>query len=114
MKQRLGIANAVLNDPELLIVDEPANGLDPVGIAGIRAFLKKMCREQEKTIIISSHILSEIALLADDIGIIHEGVLLEECTLEELKRKSEHYILIQAPKVYKAIQHLENVLKIKK
>lgn len=113
MKQRLGIANSILNDPELLILDEPTNGLDPIGIAEIRAFLKKLCHEQGKTIIISSHILSEMALLADDIGIIHGGVLLEECTLEELKKKSEQYILIQTPDVNIAAYHLENVLDVK-
>ncbi|VYU68245.1 ATP-binding cassette domain-containing protein [Clostridium tertium] len=113
MKQRLGIANAILNDPELLILDEPTNGLDPIGIAEIRAFLKKLCHEQGKTIIISSHILSEMALLADDIGIIHEGVLLEESTLEDLKKKSEQYILIQAPDIHIATYHLENILEVK-
>ncbi len=113
MKQRLGIANAILNDPELLILDEPTNGLDPIGIAEIRSFLKKLCHEQGKTIIISSHILSEMALLADDIGIIHDGVLLEECTLEDLKKKSEQYILIQTSDIHKATYHLETVLKIK-
>jgi ABC-type multidrug transport system ATPase subunit len=114
MKQRLGIANAILNDPELLILDEPTNGLDPIGIAEIRAFLKKLCHEKGKTIIISSHILSEMALLADDIGIIHDGVLLEESSLDDLKKKSEQYILIQAPDVHKAVYHLEAVLNIKK
>lgn len=113
MKQRLGIANAILNDPEMLILDEPTNGLDPIGIAEIRTFLKKLCQEQGKTIIISSHILSEIALLADDIGIIHEGILLEESTLDQLKKKSEQYILIQVPETSKAGYHLENVLGIK-
>ncbi|WP_416454951.1 ATP-binding cassette domain-containing protein [Streptococcus thermophilus] len=113
MKQRLGIANAILNDPEMLILDEPTNGLDPIGIAEIRAFLKKLCQEQGKTIIISSHILSEIALLADDIGIIHEGILLEESTLGQLKKKSEQYILIQVPDTNKACYYLENVLGIK-
>lgn len=114
MKQRLGIANAILNDPEILILDEPTNGLDPIGIAEIRSFLKRLCNEQGKTIIISSHILSEIALLADDIGIIHEGVLLEESTLDKLKKKSEQYVLVQVPDTNKASYYLENVLDIKK
>lgn len=113
MKQRLGIANAILNDPELLILDEPTNGLDPIGIAEIRAYLKTLCHEQGKTIIISSHILSEMALLADDIGIIHEGVLLEECTIQELKQRSKQYILIQSAHVHKTVYHLENILGIK-
>lgn len=113
MRQRLGIANAILNDPELLILDEPTNGLDPIGIAEIRAFLKELCHEQGKTILISSHILSEMELLADDIGIIHKGVLLEECTLEELQQRSKQYILIQSSDVYKAVHHLENTLGIK-
>lgn len=112
MKQRLGIANAILNDPELLILDEPTNGLDPIGIAEIRAFLKELCHEQGKTIVISSHILSEMELLADDIGIIHKGVLLEECTLEELQQRSMQYILIQSSDVHKAVHHVENVLGI--
>ena len=74
MKQRLGIANAILHDPELLILDEPTNGLDPIGIAEVRNFIKDLSVDRGKTILISSHILSEIALLADDIGIIDHGV----------------------------------------
>ena len=90
MKQRLGIANAILHDPELLILDEPTNGLDPIGIAEMRNFIKNLSVERGKTILISSHILSEISLLADDIGIIDHGVLLEESSMEELeKKKSE-------------------------
>ena len=88
MKQRLGIANAILHDPELLILDEPTNGLDPIGIAEVRDFIKDLSTEHGKTILISSHILSEIALLADDIGIIDHGVLLEENSMETLKRKT--------------------------
>ena len=78
MKQRLAIALSVMHDPELLILDEPINGLDPIGIAEVRDFIRALCDERGKTILLSSHILSEIALLADDIGIIDHGVLLEE------------------------------------
>ena len=81
MKQRLGIANAIMHDPELLILDEPINGLDPIGIVEIREFLEKLCKERGKTIIISSHILSEIDLIADDIGIINNGYLIEESSI---------------------------------
>lgn len=74
--------------PELLILDEPINGLDPIGIAEVRDFIRALCDERGKTILISSHILSEIALLADDIGIIDHGVLLEEESLVELEQKN--------------------------
>lgn len=92
MKQRLAIALAVMHDPELLILDEPINGLDPIGIAEIRTFIRELCDKKGKTILLSSHILSEIALLADDIGIIDHGVLLEEASLAELEKKSSHHI----------------------
>ncbi len=92
MKQRLAIALAIMHDPELLILDEPINGLDPIGIAEMRAFIRQLCDQQGKTILISSHILSEIALLADDIGIINHGVLLEEESLSELEAKSNKQI----------------------
>ena len=92
MKQRLAIALAVMHGPELLILDEPVNGLDPIGIAKIRAFIRELCNVQGKTILISSHILSEIALLADDIGIIDHGILLEEESLKELERKNGRHV----------------------
>ncbi len=92
MKQRLAIALSVMHDPELLILDEPINGLDPIGIAEVRSFIRELCDARGKTILISSHILSEIALLADDVGIIDHGVLLEEESLHELERKNRHYI----------------------
>lgn len=95
MKQRLGIANAIMHDPELLILDEPTNGLDPIGIAEVRSFIRSLSEKEGKTILVSSHILSEISMLADDIGILDHGVLLEEETMEELKKKNQKYILLQ-------------------
>ena len=92
MKQRLAIALAIMHDPELLILDEPINGLDPIGIAEVRVLLRKLCEKEGKTILISSHILSEISLLADDIGIIDHGVLLEEDNLMELEQRNGKYI----------------------
>ena len=91
MKQRLAIALAVMHNPELLMLDEPTNGLDPIGIAEVRDFIRNLCDATGKTILISSHILSEISLLADDIGIIDHGVLLEEESLEELEKKNGKY-----------------------
>lgn len=108
MKQRLGIANAILHDPELLILDEPTNGLDPIGIAEMRNFIKELSVERGKTILISSHILSEIALLADDIGIIDHGLLLEENSMKELKKKNRKYILLQVSDFSKAALILEH------
>lgn len=92
MKQRLAIALAIMHNPELLILDEPINGLDPIGIAEVRSFIKELCDEKGKTILISSHILSEISLLADDVGIIDHGKLLEEESLEELEAKNAKFI----------------------
>lgn len=107
MKQRLGIANAILHDPELLILDEPTNGLDPIGIAEVRDFIKDLSVERGKTILISSHILSEISLLADDIGIINNGVLLEENSMAALEKKNGKYILLQVSDTAKAALILE-------
>lgn len=92
MKQRLAIALAIMHDPELLILDEPINGLDPIGIAEVRSFIRELCDARGKTILISSHILSEVSLLADDIGVIDHGVLLEENSLAELEEKNGKYI----------------------
>ena len=96
MKQRLAIANAIMNDPDLLILDEPTNGLDPIGIAEMRALLKQLSHEHKKTILISSHQLSEIEQLVDWVGIIHEGKMLEECSYSALKKKEQQYILLKA------------------
>ena len=111
MKQRLAIALAVMHDPELLILDEPINGLDPIGIAEVRSFIRNLCVERGKTILISSHILSEIALLADDIGIIDQGALLEEESLAELEQKSSKHIRFTVSDTAQAARILERNFK---
>ena len=90
-----------------MILDEPTNGLDPIGIAEMRNFIKNLSVERGKTILISSHILSEISLLADDIGIIDHGVLLEESSMEELEKKNRKYIQLQVSDIPKASLILE-------
>lgn len=89
MKQRLGIAVALLNSPELLIFDEPTNGLDPNGIIEMRELFKRLNQEGGITILISSHLLAEIEKLVTHVGIIHKGQLLFEGTLPELTRKQQ-------------------------
>ena len=112
MKQRLAIALAVMHNPELLILDEPINGLDPIGIAEVRDFIRELCDATGKTILISSHILSEISLLADDIGIIDHGVLLEEESLEELEAKNGKYLRFTVSNAALAANLLQSKLGI--
>ncbi len=85
MKQRLGLAGALIGQPPILILDEPTNGLDPVGIHEIRALIKSLPQQYDCTVLVSSHLLPEIELMADDIGILNHGHLLFEGTLEELR-----------------------------
>ena len=87
MRQRLGIAMALLSDPMFLILDEPMNGLDPAGIVSIRELILRLNREKGITFLISSHMLSELALVATKYGIISEGTVSEEITAEELRRR---------------------------
>lgn len=86
MKQRVGIAQALLNSPKLLILDEPTNGLDPNGIKDMRLFLKNLAKKHKIAILISSHILSEMELLCDTVGIIDNGKVLEVKTIDQLKK----------------------------
>lgn len=112
MKQRLGIANAIMHNPELLILDEPTNGLDPIGIAEVREFIRNLSEKEGKTILISSHILSEISLIADEIGILDHGVLLEEATMAELKQKIQKCMLIEVSDVGMAEQVLKQIFSL--
>lgn len=85
MKQRLGLASALIGRPPILILDEPTNGLDPVGIHEIRTLIRSLPQKFDCTVLVSSHLLSEIELMADNIGILNHGHLLFEGTLDELK-----------------------------
>jgi len=107
MKQRLGLAIALLGDPEFLILDEPINGLDPMGVVEIRELLKKLNQEYGITILISSHILSELHLLATHYGIIHEGELLEQLSATELNEKCQQYLHIKVDNPDKAATVIE-------
>lgn len=92
MKQRLGIARVILCKPELLILDEPTNGLDPAGMKQIRDLLKMLCTEYGITIMVSSHILSEIESIADTIGVINQGKMLKEISMKEISDMNVAYI----------------------
>ena len=85
MKQRLGIARAFLNDPDLIILDEPTNGLDPYGMKSIRELVVKLAKQYNKTFIISTHLLNEVEQMCNKVGIIHNGILIEENYINELK-----------------------------
>ena len=95
MKQRLGIGLALVGEPDLLVLDEPINGLDPQGIAEVRDTIQRLQKERNMTILISSHILEELSKIATDYGIIHNGSLLQELTSEELMKRCSERIEIE-------------------
>lgn len=107
MKQRLAIARAILTHPELLMLDEPINALDPEGIREMRNLFLRLNREEGTTIFISSHILSEVDLLADRIGVIRNGKLLTEVPIEEIHKRQTEYISLQVDDVARAATLLE-------
>lgn len=111
MKQRLGIAMALMGNPDFLILDEPTNGLDPEGIIELRELLLKLNKEHNITILISSHILGELSRLATRYGIIDNGKLLDEFTEEELEERCSSYLEIKVDNIEKAIDILKNELK---
>ena len=113
MKQRLGIAAAIMHEPELLILDEPINGLDPIGISEIRSFLSELSHSKGTTILISSHVLNEIEQIADIIGVMHEGRLIEEVNMAELHKRNRRYIEFDLSNVEIAAKILENHYQIK-
>jgi ABC-type multidrug transport system ATPase subunit len=91
-KQRLSLARAMLHTPDLLVLDEPANGLDPAGIVEVRELLRSLSREHGVTVFMSSHILAEVAHLADRIGIVHDGRLIEEASREEFAARARDFL----------------------
>ncbi|MFB6341889.1 ABC transporter ATP-binding protein [Saccharicrinis sp. FJH62] len=106
--QRLGLAKALIHQPEILILDEPVNGLDPEGIHDIREMLKTLAADRGVTIFISSHILGEISLMAKRIGIIHEARLISEFKTSELNRLCEKYMKVQTADNALAVKILKN------
>lgn len=110
MKERLGIARAILCKPELLILDEPTNGLDPAGMKQIRNLLKTLCEEYGITIMVSSHILSEIESIADTIGVINHGMMIKEIGMKEIEEMSLAYIELTVANPKKAAYVLSDKL----
>jgi ABC-2 type transport system ATP-binding protein len=107
MRQRLGLALALLNKPDLLILDEPTNGLDPAGIHEMRDLIRHLPRESGMTVFLSSHLLSEVEQIASHIGIIHEGRLLFQGTLSELQSKQQTELTVGVKQLDRAIECLK-------
>lgn len=111
MKQRLGIGISIINEPEFLILDEPINGLDPVGIVEIRNMIKKINKELGATILISSHILSELEMVASRYGIIDNGKLIKELSREELEKETASYAFLETSDNERALDVLGDGIK---
>ncbi len=112
MKQRLGIARAITTKPELLILDEPINGLDPIGIRELRDLFQMLCKDYGITILISSHILGEIEQMADTIGVINNGKLIEEVAMDQVRDNNTEYIEVVVDNGSKAAFILQDKLQI--
>ncbi|PHA00750.1 bacitracin ABC transporter ATP-binding protein [Bacillus pseudomycoides] len=112
MKQRLGIARAITTKPELLILDEPINGLDPIGIKELRELFKMLCKEYGITLLVSSHILAEMEQMADTIGVIQNGKLIKEVSMKSINGKQTEYVEVTVQDVKQAAYVLENKLRL--
>jgi ABC-type multidrug transport system ATPase subunit len=115
MKQRLGIAGALLKDPELLILDEPTNGMDPAGMAEMRGFIRSLGRG-DRTVLLSSHLMTEVEQVADRVGVINKGELVREGTVDELRGRESLWVraepLEQAERVLGAVRGVEEVARL--
>jgi len=113
MKQRLVLAKALITNPEFLILDEPANGLDPMGIIEMRELMRRLANERGLTLLVSSHLLDELAQVATHYGIIHKGKLVRQLSAEELTAASRRYVKIEADDAARAVPVLERGLGIR-
>ena len=115
MKQRLGIAAALLKDPELLILDEPTNGMDPAGMAEMRSFIRRLGRGN-RTVLLSSHLMTEVEQICDRVGVISRGTLVSEGTIDELRGRESLWLradpLPAAEQVLRALRHVDGVERI--
>lgn len=115
MKQRLGVATALLKDPDLLILDEPTNGLDPAGMAEMRGFIRGLGRGR-RTVLLSSHLMSEVEQICDRVGVIHKGALIREGTVDELRGRSGLWVraepLEEAIRLLAALPEVEGVATV--
>ena len=112
MKQRLGIARAILCKPELVILDEPTNGLDPAGMKQIRNLFRMLCTEYGMTLMISSHLLKEIESIADTVGVIHHGKMMKEISMKEIAETNTAYIELTVEDTKKAAYVLAEKMQL--
>ena len=113
MRQRLGLAMSLISKPEIMVLDEPINGLDPEGILDIRNMLADLVRKENMTILISSHILKELSTLCTDYAIVREGCLVEELSAEELEAKTRSYYVLRTNDISRTTAVLEEKLGIR-
>lgn len=113
-RQRLSLARALLHSPELVILDEPANGLDPAGIIEVRALLRRLASEEGRTVFMSSHLLDEVEQLADRVGVVHKGKLVEELDIAALRERKETQIELEVDDAAAAEQALRSRLGLER